>query len=1116
MTSRPQETTSYTGPPPAARARRRGCARRRARPAWVAAIGLLLFGAFPSVRAGADLPMHFSHLGADDGLAQGSINAILQDSQGFIWFANQAGLDRYDGYSFSHISQKPTPRGALPRKYVLAMALDRFGNMWIGTDGSGLASREGATGIITAAVKVRGTPVTAPNERIQSLYVDREDRVWVGTADAGVVVIDQTHGTFRRLRHDSRDDTSLSDDSVRTVFEDQRGRIWVGTDKGLDRVDPLTGKVNRHPTRSNPDVAAAPEQTQVNALLEDSEGVLWVGTTAGLLRLDPRVANAVAYHHSEQDASSLPSDNVTALLEDEAHRIWIGTGDGLALWNRTTGRFSTYRHDGADPASLPSNDIHSLYQDRGGVIWVGTESDGAARWNPRSWSFGHHQIPKLNGHGVANIGAFTEDQHGTLWVATLGDGLRSIDDQTGAVTTYRHRVGDPHSLPNDKINSIYCAHDGALWLASRSGLARMNPRTGEFDLYSPDRSAEGRDSATNNMVQVLEDSTGTIWAAVTGAGLARLDPATRKFKFYRNDPSNPDSLPDNHVHSVAEDRTGMLWVGTDDGGLALLDPHTERFYRFTNRSSDAVNLGSTQIDALHVDAHGTLWVGTLGGGLIEVVGNAREPAAIQFRFHGEAEGLENSTVYGIESDSTGRIWVSTNRGLGRFDPASHRFRSFHHSHGLQGEEFNEGANFKRRDGQLLFGGPNGYNAFYPEKLEFNQHAPPLVLTGYFKLNSPVDTPVPVERLTHAELGYRDNVVSFEFAALDFSSPDSNRFSYMLEGFDKTWVEAGNKRMVTYTNLAGGDYVFRVRAANGDGKWNSNGIALAVSVESAPWATMPAKVTYLITLLFLLAATRHVQRAKIRREAEYARRLELDVQTRTAELEQANRQLKEASVTDPLTGLGNRRHLSEAMAALENAGKTGDPQRMALMVIDLDHLKPINDAYGHEAGDRVIVQIADILRRCCRNSDYIVRWGGDEFVIAYLDADLEAAASLAEQIRSRIAKQIFRLADGKAARSSCSIGFCCYPFVPHVPRLLTWEQTLAIADAGLNQAKNYRNHWIGITSTEKSTMLGSSFIEVISLDPTELERSGHIAIRRPTFKPDDTGAHQRIIGRRNTD
>ena len=420
------------------------------------------------------------------------------------------------------------------------------------------------------------------------------------------------------------------------------------------------------------------------------------------------------------------------------------------------------------------------------------------------------------------------------------------------------------------------------------------------------------------------------------------------------------------------------------------------------------------------------------------------------------------------------------------------------------------------DGQLLFGGPNGYNAFDPKKLEFNSHAPQVALTGYYKLNAPVPTAVPVDRLEHAELGYRDSVVSFEFAALDYSSPESNRFSYMLQGFDETWVDAGNKHMATYTNLTGGNYVFRVRAANDDGKWNTDGVVLPIRVEYPPWVTAWAKASYVIILLLLGLAVRQLQRRKLRREVEYSTRLKLDVEMRTTELTHANRQLKEASLTDQLTNLGNRRFMGEAMVALEQSVKGSEGRRLALLVIDLDYLKPINDTYGHEAGDRVIFQIAELLRRCCRSTDYLVRWGGDEFVIAFLDANLDAAATLAEEIRSRVSKQIFRLAHGKTARCTCTIGFCTYPFVPCLPDMLTWEQTLAIADAGLNRAKTQRNYWAGIASTELSRMLDAKLIDALNSDPLEIERNGYIAFRLPPFNPEDTGVHQRVVGRRNRD
>ena len=411
----------------------------------------------------------------------------------------------------------------------------------------------------------------------------------------------------------------------------------------------------------------------------------------------------------------------------------------------------------------------------------------------------------------------------------LDGGLRAIDGNSGVSRVYQHDPGDPHSLPEDRVNSIYTGLDGMVWVASASLLSRLDPRTGGFEQFPVKPDWYGR-ATPSDIDQVLADSKGFLWLAMNGGGLARFDVATKTFKFYHHDASNAESLPDDHVHAVAEDRTGKFWVGMDSGTLALLDPSTDRFRRYTPQRDGAKNISGAPVYAIHIDNKGTVWVGTLGDGLLEIVGSAQEPSAIQFRSFGEPDGLANSTVYAIQSDSAGQIWVSTNRGLAQFDPASRRFRSFHHGHGLQNEEFNEGASYRRRDGQLLFGGPDGYNAFDPRKLEFNSHAPQVALTGYYKLNAPVATAVPVDRLTHAELGYRDYVVAFEFAALDYSNPESNRFSYMLQGFDKTWVDAGNRHLATYTNLAGGNYVFKVRAANGDGKWNPDGIALPIRVR----------------------------------------------------------------------------------------------------------------------------------------------------------------------------------------------------------------------------------------------------------------------------------------------
>jgi diguanylate cyclase (GGDEF)-like protein len=271
-----------------------------------------------------------------------------------------------------------------------------------------------------------------------------------------------------------------------------------------------------------------------------------------------------------------------------------------------------------------------------------------------------------------------------------------------------------------------------------------------------------------------------------------------------------------------------------------------------------------------------------------------------------------------------------------------------------------------------------------------------------------------------------------------------------------------------------------------------------------------------------------QHRKLGREARYALRLEQDVRDRTAELaqrneelESVNRQLQEASLTDPLTGLGNRRYMRDALASLTRtaaepvgAAPAHTPV-IALLIVDLDHLKPVNDAHGHEAGDQILLQVAEILRRCCRASDFIARWGGDEFVIAYCGEDLAAAEILAERIRSRVAKQLFRFADGKVARTSCSIGFSRYPFVHEAPALLTWEQCLAVADSALYHAKKQRNGWIGWAGTAAAVEI-PSIVDLLERDPEALERDGRLDVRRPRFRPNDTVDNLRPRNRRRGD
>jgi diguanylate cyclase (GGDEF)-like protein len=1063
--------------------------------------------AFDAAGAARPPEMLFAPLGNDEGLSPGAILAIAQDAQGFLWFGTEDGLDRFDGYQLRHYIHRHDDAGSLPNNWIAALARDASGRLWVGSDGGGLVWRDDLHGQFRPPDTHSSEAPLDRNLNIRALHVDRSGRLWIATRGAGIRMLDSAHNLSKEFRHEPGNPNSLGDDSVFAFAEDSSGKIWLGTGTGLDRLDPESGRIEQFSARLRgaglPKEAAA----KVNALYDDVRGVLWIGLDSGLVRFDAAAGVFTLLPHRDGDATALPDGRITALLEDDEQRLWVGTSAGLALLDRRTDKFVVLRHDPTNRSSLPDSNITSLYQDRSGLLWIGTKSGGVASWNPRSWSFGHHRFGDAGtDSGTDSVTSFAVDGRGTLWVGSFGAGAASIDPITGAVKRYRRAAKSPLALRDDTIMAIVTDDRNRAWLGTMdSGIERIDPERGEithFD-HQPDNPAS---LPAPGIMSLLRDTRGRIWVGTYGGGLAMIDPETDRVVRYAHGHGESTALSGDRATALAEDRTGLIWIGTDGGGLNVLDPAAGLFAHFMHDPADPASLSSNTVYAVHVDNKGSVWIGTRGGGLDRARGAPFGHDRLRFENLSESDGLPNSTVYGIESDASGKLWVSTNRGLAAVQPADRSVRSFRRSHGLQGDEFNFGAHYRAPDGKLYFGGANGYNAFLPERLQINDRPPPVVLTEVLKNNTRVSqTP---ETLQQLDLGFRDAVVTFQFAALDFTGPAENRYAYRLDGFDSDWVYAGAGRQATYTNLSGGDYVFRVRAANSDGRWSETPLALRVRVAPPPWATWWARTLYGTVFAAILFCVWFGQHQRVRREAAYARRLKEEVDARTAELaernrdmERANERLREASVSDSLTGLGNRRYLHDAMAALLRK-PPGEAARFVLMVIDLDYLKPINDEYGHEGGDAVLVQVADILRREFRAADLIVRWGGDEFVVLCLDADLAMASTLAERVRSAVAKQIFRVGEGQVARTSCSIGFAPAPFIPGHPQQLDWEQSLSIADVALYEAKRNRNSWVGWGGTEKAAEL-PSIPAALSADPAALEAQGFLVVRRRPWNPEET-------------
>jgi len=1058
--------------------------------------------------------VRFERLSLEQGLSQSYVNCILQDRRGFMWFGTQDGLNRYDGYGFTVFKHDALDPGSLSHNTVWALHEDRDGTLWIGTDGGGLDRWEPSTGSFRHLRHDPSDPKTLGSDRVRAIQETRDRALWVGTDGGGLSRLDRAERTFTRFRANPGNPNSLSGDRVRSLVEDRNGLLWIGTDGGgLAVFDSGTGSFTTH--RHDPKNPRSLSDDRVRTVFEDRDGDIWVATyTGGLNRLNRASGSFVHMRQDPGDPKSLSQNRVRALFQDPSGVLWVGTDGGLDEWRPDNGGFVHYRHQAADPTSLSDDRVLSIFQDRGGVLWVGTQGGGLNRWNTHTGSFALFRVDSSAPSTFTSnaITALHSAPDGVLWVGTY-QGLNAFRRRSGSVLKYKNDPGNPRSLSDDRVMSLLVDRKGTLWVGTfDGGLNRFDARTGTFQRFKSDPQNEATLSG-NGITSILEDNDGALWVGVYRGGLNRFDPSTGRVTRYRHDPEMNTSLGSDSVIALKQDAKGTLWIGTEDAGLTRFEPRSRTFTRFVHDSATPTSLGGDTVFSIHEDRDGDLWVGTQGAGLNRWRAEDRWAGRVVFQHYTERRGLANDCVYGILEDDAGDLWLSTNRGLSRLDPRRETFRNFDTAHGLQSNEFNFAAYHRSTTGEMFFGGNNGFNAFLPDRVRTNDHVPPVVITGLYKLAKKMNVEAELAGSAGLRLGYKDYVVSFEFAALDFAAPERNRYAYRLEGLDRDWVEAGSARRASYTNLAPGRYVFRAKGSSSDGAWNEEGVGLPVTVLPPPWRTWWAYGLYLVAAAALAKMYARAQARKLEREAEYTRRLEKEVHDHTAELadrnealERVNARLEDASLTDALTGLNNRRFLMTQIRQdvavvdryyrrLEAGERPTEPRPdFVLMMIDLDGLKGVNDAYGHAAGDDALVQMREILEGACRQSDTIARWGGDEFLVLARHADASVAEMLAERIRRAVEELAFDLGGGRPVHLGCSIGWAIYPFLPSAPKLATWEQVATIADRALYAAKTSgRNAWIGILSTP-TTPHQDDVVHLANRRPDLLMREGSIDVR----------------------
>ncbi|OGF67513.1 MAG: hypothetical protein A2Y62_06155 [Candidatus Fischerbacteria bacterium RBG_13_37_8] len=811
----------------------------------------------------------FERVSLEQGLSQSSVNSILQDDRGYMWFATQEGLNKYDGYNFTIFTYDPANKNSLSMNFIIALIKDSKGDLWIGTDGGGLNKFNPVTEQWIRFRNEPGNNNSLSNNYIQAIYEDREGALWVGTNGGGLERFEEAKSEWTHYQNEPGNANSLSDNHIRAIYEDKDGIYWIGTSGGgLNRFDRRKGAWRHY--RNKPGDPNSLSSDFITTGYIDQSGIFWIGTAGnGLNRFDPEKDEWTVYRNDPDNPDTLSSDFISALYKDKEGIFWVGTlGGGANKFNPESGEWKHYLSNANDLNSLSNNNVLSFFEDNAGVFWIGTNGGGLSKLEKARvrWVHYNHRAGESNSLNNNDVRAIYEDASGIMWIGTNGGGVDRFDRVTGKWIHYINDTGNSNSLSNNNIRSICEDKDGMFWIGTwGSGVDKYDRKEKKWINYSTD--PDNENSISHNLIRfIYEDRDGLLWIGTWGGGLNAFDRETGTWTHYYNDPDNPNSVSTDFIFSILEDEEGLLWIGTWGSGLNKYDKKLRKWTHYNVEANNSNSLNNSGIASLYKDNNGILWIGTWGGGL-----NKYDIAADKWTHYTTENGLPNNVVYGILNDNRGNIWLSTNRGLSKFNPQEETFKNYDVNDGLQGNEFNSGAFLKSKNGsELFFGGLNGFNAFYPDTIKDNLHIPPIIITSFKKYDKEVKYDRPLSDIESIRLSYKTQVFSFSFVALDYANPMKNQYAYKLEGFDKEWVYSGNRRFAPYMNLDGGNYVFRVKGSNNSGIWNEEGASINIKVDPPPWKTWWA---YSLYIVIGVASASGYARIKSR---EHARQLEAKV------------------------------------------------------------------------------------------------------------------------------------------------------------------------------------------------------------------------------------------------
>jgi signal transduction histidine kinase/ligand-binding sensor domain-containing protein/DNA-binding response OmpR family regulator len=805
--------------------------------------------------------VNFTSLKTKDGLSSNTVNAILKDRFGLMWFATEDGLNKFDGTNFTVYKHRSDDPSGIQANDIRALHEDKAGNLWVGSSGGSLSlyDRKNNSFISFPANTAEGFS----SDVIRAVYSDYAGKIWVASF-SGLDVLDPKTRKIRKFNIQAGPKGAFPAIAINCLYEDSKHRMWIGSSNGLYLYERQTNSFKHYKNNISDHLSLS--DNYVSSIVEDHMGNLWIGTKDGLSRLLQDAKGFEVFRHNSKNPGTLSNNMVMSIAASTNNELWVGTEDGLNILDVKTGKITVYKPDPRDIYSLTGKSISCIYIDNQGIYWLGPYHGGIDKYDTNLNLF---QLKQSNAFDQSGLNApvvtsFAQYQDDEIFVGTDGGGLNLFNRKTELFKRFHLPLANGSKMSNISIMNMEMTRSKKLYMGTyANGLVVMDLHSEKISQFMHSGLSDALSS--NDIFCIKEDRSGKLWIGTNGGGVNVLNSDNKVLVKYCKNPKSDNEYDypgNNFIRFIEEDNNGNIWIGSYGSGIAIFNPGANKFTVYNKANSKLPN--DLTMSVLK-DRAGNIWVGTFSGGL-----SLFDAKAGQFTTFSEKNGLSNATVYAIVEDRQGRIWVSTNKGISSFEPKTKKFTNYTIYNGVQNNNFVLGAGFSSSDGEIYFGGADGFNYFNPQYFKKNRNVAPVLFTDLKISNTSVlasaDGPIKehISVVKDVYLDYKQNF-TLSYVSVNYTAPEQNRYAYKLEGFDNDWIDAGNAKSVSYTNLDPGDYVFHVKASNNDGLWNTAETAIKIHVRPPFWRTVYAYIFYVLAITGLLFYIRHrgIQKLKLK-------------------------------------------------------------------------------------------------------------------------------------------------------------------------------------------------------------------------------------------------------------